>query len=158
MFKKDVVKELGYFNPDLVQICDLEYFLRIATNYGIKYVPRPLTYFRVHKGSASTSNVSERLFSMMNIDPIILVHQFLYESFFLPFRQSLSIFQKMKLRLYFRLHVNEAYINSLDSGPVNTAKFEMAGKKYPEIATFRKGTIVIWSILIFLKIKRIIIK
>jgi glycosyltransferase involved in cell wall biosynthesis len=154
MFKKEAVKELGNFNPDIIQICDLEYFLRIASNYGIKYVPQPITYFRVHKGSASTSNVSERLFSMMNMDPIILVHQFLYETFFARFRESLSVFQKAKLKVYFRIHVNEAYLNSLHSGPVNTRKFETVGEKYPEIAGYRKGNVIIRSMLIVMKLKR----
>jgi hypothetical protein len=154
MFKKEAVKELGNFNPDIIQICDLEYFLRIASNYGIKYVPQPITYFRVHKGSASTSNVSERLFSMMNMDPIILVHQFLYETFFARFRESLSVFQKAKLKVYFRIHVNEAYLNSLHSSPVNTQKFETVGEKYPEIAGYRKGNVIIRSMLIVMKLKR----
>jgi len=62
MFKKDVISELGTFNPDLIQICDLEYFLRIASNYGLKYIPQQLTYFRLHKDSTSASNISKRFF------------------------------------------------------------------------------------------------
>ena len=113
MFKKEVMKELGSFNLDLIQICDLEYFLRIACNYGIKYIPRPLTYFRVHKGSASTSNVSQRMFSLMYMDPIIMARQLLYAVFFVRFRESLYVSQKIKLNLFFKINVHETYLNAL---------------------------------------------
>jgi glycosyltransferase involved in cell wall biosynthesis len=155
MFKKDIVQELGNFNPDLIQICDLEYFLRIACNYGVRYIPKPLTYFRVHKGSASTSNVNERLFAMINIDPIIMVRQLLYESFFKHFRISLSFFQKIKLKLFFKLRVQEAYRNSINSLPANREKFESVGRKYPEIAAFRNGSVETRFLLLLVKLKRV---
>jgi glycosyltransferase involved in cell wall biosynthesis len=154
MFKKEVVEQLGTFNPDIVQICDLEYFLRIACNYGVKYIPQPLTYFRVHKGSASTSNISKRIFSMVKIDPIIMVRQLLYETFFNRFRKSLSLFQKIKLKLFFKIHVHEAYVNSLHSNHENRVKFEIIGEKYPEIAMFRKGSMIIRILLEMVKLKR----
>jgi len=158
MFKKEVMKELGGFNLDLIQICDLEYFLRIACNYGIKYVPKPLTYFRVHTGSASTSNVSQRMFSMMYMDPIIMAHQLLYAGFFIRFRESLSLSQKLKLKLFFKIHVHETYLNALKSVPENKEKFNSVGEKYPEILKFAKGTIVISTLLSMVKLKRIFTK
>jgi glycosyltransferase involved in cell wall biosynthesis len=151
MFKKDIVREIGEFNPDLIQICDLEYFLRIACNYGIKYIPKPLTSFRVHKGSASTSNVNERLFSMMNMDPVIMTYQLIYGKYFKQFRQSLDFYQRMKLKLFFKLHVYEAYINSM---PENIEKFENAGRKYPEIILFKKGSMLTRFLFRIIKLKR----
>lgn len=158
MFKKEVVKALGTFNPDLIQICDFEYFLRIASNYGIKYIPKPLTYFRVHKGSASTSNISERMFSMMYMDPIIMVRQLLYADFFLRFRESLSLFQKVKLELFFKIHVHEAYLNSMHSASENNEKFKSAGNKYPEISKYGKGNTMTRMLFGILKLKRLFAK
>lgn len=154
MFKKEVVKELGTFNPDLIQICDLEYFLRIACNYGIKYIPQPLTYFRVHKGSASTSNFSAREFLMMNSDPIIMVNQLLYAETFKSFRNALTIPQKIKLIFFFKVRVYESYQNSLKSTPENQRKHEVMEKKYPEIANRRHGTLIIWFLLKLVKLRR----
>lgn len=158
MFKKEVMKELGSFNLDLIQICDLEYFLRIACNYGIKYIPRPLTYFRVHKGSASTSNVSQRMFSLMYMDPIIMARQLLYAVFFVRFRESLSVSQKIKLNLFFKIHVHETYLNALKSAPENKEKFNSIGKKYPEIVKFARGTIIIRTLFSMVKLKRVFTK
>lgn len=154
MFKRDVVQEFGSFDPDLIQICDLEYFLRIACNYGVKYIPQPLTSFRVHKGSASASNVNERMFSMLYIDPIIMARQLLYGTFFKQFRQSLSFYQKTKLKLFFKLHVYEARVNSLDSTPGNIEKFQNTGRKYPEIGMVKNGTILIRILFGIIKLKR----
>lgn len=154
MFKKEVVNELGAFNPDLIQICDLEYFLRISCNYGIKYIPQPLTYFRVHKGSASTANYSSRVFSMVNIDPIIMADQLLHGVHFIHFRKTLSIFQKIKLNLFFKVRVYESYNNSLKSTPENMHKFETMEINYPQISKFKEGDILIGILLRIVKFKR----
>ncbi|MBL7918135.1 MAG: glycosyltransferase family 2 protein, partial [Bacteroidia bacterium] len=37
--KKQVINKVGYFDSDLKQICDLEYLLRIASVYGLTYIP-----------------------------------------------------------------------------------------------------------------------
>ncbi len=140
MFKKEMTKELGVFNPDLVQICDLEYFLRIACNYGIKYVPRPLAYFRVHKNSTTQSNLSEKMFSMLYIDPVVMAHELLYGTSFKRFRGNLSMALKVKLRLFFEVRVNESYENSIHSKPENLEKFKVIAKKYPAIEKYSRGT------------------
>jgi len=154
MFKKEVVKEFGNFNPDLIQICDLEYFLRIATKYGVKYIPKPITYFRVHKGSTGASNISGKLFSMKYIDPIIMVNQLLFANFFTHFREALSLFQKIKLKAFFKARVHESCRDSLFSIPENMKKLEDAVQKYPKIATYRKETIVTRTMLQMIKLKR----
>jgi len=155
MFQKEVTRELGVFNPDLIQVCDLEYFLRIACNYGVKYIPQPLTYFRVHKGSASSSNISERYYQVMHLDPIIMLHQFLYATFFAPFRKALPISLKIKLKLVFMLRVRESYEKSLHSTPENQQKFATTGKKYPGIAVTSRQS---FFGLIFLSVVKIMVR
>ena len=157
MFKKEVTAELGYFSKDLIQICDLEYFLRIATNYGVRYIPQPLTYYRSHKGSTSNANRVKRLFSMIYMDPIITVHQLLYAGFFSNFRKALSLMQKVKLKLFFVLRVSESY-KTAAIDPENLKKLEAAVKNYPAISKYRKGVIVTSILLKIVKWRRTFIK
>jgi hypothetical protein len=156
MFRKDVVQEVGHVNPDMIQICDLEYFLRIATIYGIKYIPQPLTYFRAgaHKGSTSSANRSKKLFSLIHIDPIITTHQLLYAPVFKSFREAISAKQKNKLSLYFRIHVYEAQQAILKAGKEERDIFEQVCDKYPEIKNYRNGSFFTKIILFFIKLKR----
>jgi|SRR6185312_12310103 len=154
MFRKDIVEELGFFNPDLTQICDLEYFLRIACNYGLKYVPQPLTYFRLHKDSTSATNVAKRLFLINNIDPIVLVHELLYGKLFQLFRKNLTLFQKIKLKLFFRVRVYESRQVAEHSIVENRNIFNAFAIKYSHIGGYRKGNILIDILLKVTTIKR----
>ncbi|MGP8214413.1 MAG: glycosyltransferase family 2 protein [Bacteroidia bacterium] len=154
MFKKDVTEKSGTFNSDLIQICDFEFFLRIACTYGLKYVPRPLTYFRVHKGSASSSNISERSFSMANIDPIVTVRQLLYAPCYAAFRNSLSSLHKLKLKLFFMVRVYESQRAAKSSGKNNIDKFESICGKYLEINEYRQGNLFVKLAYQLIRFKR----
>jgi glycosyltransferase involved in cell wall biosynthesis len=158
MFKKSVVKEIGFFNSDLIQICDLEYFLRVACTYGLKYIPRELTYFRVHKGSASSSNISERSFSMTYIDPIVMADLLLHSGYYKKFRGFVSTMEKFKLKLFYDFRVNEAYKISQNANTsiVNKEKFEAICKKYPHVDKNKNGSLLTALILPLVKLKRII--
>ena len=74
LIRRSVVSELGRFDPELKQICDFEYWLRIATNGSIGFVPHPLINFRVHAGSTTNRNAST---NASTIDRIILGYRFL---------------------------------------------------------------------------------
>ena len=154
MFKKDVIKNVGLFNADVAQICDLEYFLRIGTKYGVKYIPEPLTYFRVHKTSASWSNKIDKLFAYEHLDNIITVHQLLYDNGYTKFRESLSYRQRTKLKLFFHTRVYEAYETAKKAGDEYMQQFERVGTKYPGIAKYKNGSFFINLILPIIKIRR----
>jgi len=160
MFKKEVIGEFGTFNADLIQICDLEYFLRIATFYGVKYIPQPLTYFRAgaHIDSASGANIAKRQFSLAYIDPIITVHQLLYDGVFKSFRKSLSWPQKVKLKLFFITRVQESYKTVERISAEDKGKLELAAAKYPNIGTYKKGNLLTLIGENIIKIRRIINK
>jgi len=153
MLQRDVIKEIGYFNNDLAQICDLEYFLRIGSVYGIKYIPTELTYFRIHTQSATTLNLNAKLYVLTHIDPIITTHQLLFDKYYSPFRNHLSFIQKIKLKLYFLVHIHESYI----AGQTDNAallKFEAVSEKYPKIKQYKNGSIFIRILLVVIKAKR----
>ena len=158
MFKREIMKELGIFNPDLIQICDLEYFLRIACKYGIKYIPKPLTYFRVHKDSTSASNISKRLFLINNTDPLIVVHELLYGKLFEHFRESLGMMQKIKLKLFFVTRVYESRKTAGHTTVENRGIFDSFANKYPYILRFSKGNSFTNVLLKLAILKRLIRK
>jgi glycosyltransferase involved in cell wall biosynthesis len=138
MFRKDVVDKIGYFNNELSQICDLDFTLRIATNYGLVYVPEKLSHFRVHENSATFRNTSSKSYIINNIDPILMVYQLIYADCFLYFRNNISFFDKVRLKTYFKVRVYEAFIKSKES-TTNKNTFETVAKKYPEISSASKA-------------------
>jgi glycosyltransferase involved in cell wall biosynthesis len=56
MIRKDCFHRLGAFNPNLVQVCDLEMWLRIMFSYDIGFIREKLSAFRFHAASASMAN------------------------------------------------------------------------------------------------------
>jgi glycosyltransferase involved in cell wall biosynthesis len=138
IFKKDIVNEIGYFNDEFSQICDLDFFLRIATDYGLTYVSEKLCHFRVHENSTTSKNTNSKSYIINNIDPIIMAYQLLFTDCFQNFRISISFLDKIRLKTYFKVRVYEAFITSKES---ITSKniFEAAAKKYPEIFSASKA-------------------
>ena len=87
MVHRSVFQEFGNFNEDLVQIPDLEYWLRVGLHTGIAYVDEPLSCFRVHNAAASASNQTLRSFRADRMDQLILLHEYLYSPYFEPLRR-----------------------------------------------------------------------
>jgi hypothetical protein len=108
----------------------------------------------VHKGSTGAANVSGKLFSMKYIDPLIMVNQLLYGTFFNHFRKTLSLFQRIKLKAFFKIRFQESYRDALGSIPENKKRLEDALKKYPKIAESKKETLVIRILLQMIKVRR----
>lgn len=76
LIRHDVFQECGGFNPFLIQLCDLELWLRVGVNYGVAYVPETLTHFRVHACSTTSHNAAKRQFIKDVIDPLMLFRDF----------------------------------------------------------------------------------
>jgi glycosyltransferase involved in cell wall biosynthesis len=152
MLKKDVLIDRGFFNPDIAQICDLEYFVRIASKLGLKYIPKPLSYFRIHKESTTETNLSNKTYTFSYLDPIITVHQYLYDKSYLVFRENLSILENIKLRSFFRVRVHEAYKSATDA--VSLSKFQAIATKYPMIERYKNGSYLIGLLLKLVEARR----
>ena len=131
MFKKEVISKIGLFNNLLSQICDLEYNLRIATNYGIVYVPEVLVFVRIHKNSATSYNLSEKHFLMRHIDPVLLTRELLFNKYFENFRNYLNSKNKFKLIKYFEVRSYEAYLAL--RGSENAQYFNELTSRFTEI-------------------------
>jgi glycosyltransferase involved in cell wall biosynthesis len=102
-FHKSITNKIGYFNQALAQICDLEYWLRISTNYGMLYMPESLARFRVHNQSTSTVN---RKSKRELVDSIIILYEFCYGKYFKIFRNNVSQYQKLKLKLLLKRQIH----------------------------------------------------
>lgn len=107
-FKKNIVNELGYFNRVLKQICDLEFFLRIAGKYGLTYIPKKLCAFRIHEHSTTSSNLESRFFELKYIEPLLFSYFLLFGKEHQDFRRHLNFFQLLKLKIYFRVKTYQA--------------------------------------------------
>lgn len=143
MFKRSLINKVGLFNNNLSQICDLEYCLRIATNYGVTYVPEQLTRFRIHSSSTTSSNLGAKTYILSHIDPIITVRQLLYDEHYSAFRSNITYNNRIKLQRYFAVRVYEAYHTAISKGELSEEmmKFNSIIKIYPEIDTFKNPSL-----------------
>ena len=79
MLRRRVFSTFGLFNPHLIQICDFEFWMRIASHTGLNYVPETLSTFRVHGESTSAANTkSSRKHRVWMLDGIVLLHDFAF--------------------------------------------------------------------------------
>ncbi len=87
MIKKSAFFKYGLFHPRMVQICDLEYWLRIGIYEGIAYVDESLATFRVHEKATSHVNKVAR---KGRLDILILCHEFAFSAAYKPVRDFIK--------------------------------------------------------------------
>jgi len=56
LLRRDVFDQFDLFNPNLIQLCDAEYWNRVGTQVGAGFIAEPLVTFRVHGGSTTMQN------------------------------------------------------------------------------------------------------
>ena len=88
MLHRDVFNRYGMFNPNFIQLCDLEFWARVGCNCGMKYIPETLATFRVHSKMTSSKNRDRQTFKMRNLDSLLLYHEFAYNPNFHFFRDN----------------------------------------------------------------------
>lgn len=101
LIHSNAITHYGIFNPEFIQLCDLEYWARIGCNAGISYVPETLAYFRVHKNSTTSTNETNHTYLKNVIDPLRLSCEFAYSPQFLALRQTANA-KHISLPLIFR--------------------------------------------------------
>ena len=79
--------EHGLFNPDLAQICDLEFWARVGGQHGVAYVPETLATFRAHGGATSAANRRDRSYRASGLDPLRMVSAMLRSPAYATLRQ-----------------------------------------------------------------------
>jgi glycosyltransferase involved in cell wall biosynthesis len=88
LLNRSLFYRFGMFNPHLIQICDLEFWIRVAVNVGLAYVPETLATFRVHQSATSVVNREDRKFRMRTLDNLILLHEFAFHPLYAPLRSA----------------------------------------------------------------------
>jgi glycosyltransferase involved in cell wall biosynthesis len=86
MLRRNVFYRFGTFNPHLIQICDLEFWTRIAVHTGIIYIDEPLATFRLHGQSTSSKNHADRQYRVDVLDPLTFLHDLVLHPLYAPLR------------------------------------------------------------------------
>jgi glycosyltransferase involved in cell wall biosynthesis len=99
-FRKAVVAQIGMFDPELKQICDLEFFLRIAVNHGLTYIPEQLCVFTIHAESTTEKNIHSTSYHQTYLESLIFAAKLLSKPEFKKLRRAVSTFIILKIKLY----------------------------------------------------------
>jgi glycosyltransferase involved in cell wall biosynthesis len=103
-FRRNLALEYGYFDDRLVQLCDYEYWVRIASNTGAFYVADKISSFTVHSGGTSSINRHARVFRAKYLDLLIICDKFLNDTFFLKLKSS---DKRGTIEAALKVHVNK---------------------------------------------------
>lgn len=109
MLNRRVFYKYGMFNPNLISLCDLEYWLRVGTNSGLVYIPEILAQFRRHRKGATFIDEKSRRFRMQ-IDNLVCLHEFIFNPIFKQLRYYAENSQPaVNLNQIFASRVKAAY-------------------------------------------------
>lgn len=109
LLHRSVFSRFGFFNPHLIQICDLEYWIRVASHSGLIYIPEFLAGFRRHSKGTTNYNKNSRKFRM-HIDELVCNHELVFHPLYKPLRfYALQRQSPTKLNQVFALKVKNAY-------------------------------------------------
>ena len=109
LFKKEVISTLGNFDQDLKQICDLEFLLRIASNYGLIYIPEKLCEFRIHENSTTEKNITSNNYHLNYLEVLHFAIKLICKQEFSSFRKFISYKNHLKIKLYIKYKSYVAY-------------------------------------------------
>ncbi|MCX9156867.1 glycosyltransferase [Niveibacterium sp. 24ML] len=87
LIHRDVFQQLGLFDSECIQLCDLEFWSRAASHYGIAFVPQALTTFRVHSSATSAVNRTAHSFRSVGLEGLILIDAYLEKEVYAHLRE-----------------------------------------------------------------------
>lgn len=85
LLHRSVFNRFGLFNPHLISICDLEYWIRVGSHTGLTYVPETLAHFRRHYKGATFKDEKSRRFRLY-LDKPICLYNFVFDPLYAPLR------------------------------------------------------------------------
>ncbi len=130
MIRRDICFQYSFFNPNLIHLCDLEYWTRIGTNERLVYLPEKLVDFRVHNQSASAYNHAHKRFQLEYLDKIILLHDYLYHPIYENFRKASESEARLSDHLKNEVRNSLNPVGGLEIAQMR-AQFQVLTKKYP---------------------------
>lgn len=145
MLRRSVFERFGAFNPNLIQWCDWEFWIRVASNTGIVYVPESLATFRVHGKSTTSANIAKRFFRQ-ELDLCIMTHDFLYHSAYNNLRvalgsnQGISPLTRLFTKTYYYRLIKVKRSEKSLAGPQADIAAEWSSfvKSYPKFSEVQK--------------------
>lgn len=144
LLRREVFNRFGYFNPNLVQLCDLEYWIKIGVNCGLVYVPETLATFRLHSASASTLNSNRRIFRSELLDGLVLLREFAFNPLFEPLRiaaKKRRPYRNFRLEFakrsfWIRAVAKQSALNRDIPDPIPLEEWKKLASVYPEFENF----------------------
>ncbi|MDQ8024016.1 MAG: glycosyltransferase family 2 protein [Moraxellaceae bacterium] len=94
----DAFKHYGDFDAEFIQLCDVEYWARIASHEGVAFVPRPLASFRVHESATSAINRSAKAFRSTGLERLALLDKALNADIYAQLRELWAASGALALR------------------------------------------------------------
>ncbi|MDQ6812945.1 MAG: glycosyltransferase family 2 protein [Bacteroidota bacterium] len=145
LFNKKIFNTIGSYNPDLVQLVDYEFNLRVCFNFNTIFISEDLVTFRVHGEAAS--NVSDVSFKKQAdrylIEPSILYHEYLFNSKYSLLRSQISSFRLLFDAIKFYGSFSLIY-------PLEKSDRRELFRKYPRIYFFSLPSFI-WKIKRYFK-------
>lgn len=137
IFKKKLIEEYGNFNTHLIQICDIEFWIRVASHTGMIFIPEPLVYFRLHDNSTTIRNLRQSL-HLISLDQMVCAHEFLFHPHYKALRDSASKHSPpINLNQWFASRVKATLKKSINEYKTNNNMKLL--KQYNSIADFFPG-------------------
>jgi hypothetical protein len=141
LMRRDMCVDYGFFNPNLVHLCDLEYWTRIGTNEGMAIVRERLNTFRVHAGMASVLNHRHRHFELTYLDRLVLLHDYQFHPLYQHFRRHLGDEERLMTLLKCELDSVACMIEG-SPDPDRGERFRSLLERYPALkAYFEKRSV-----------------
>ncbi|MFY0687764.1 MAG: glycosyltransferase family 2 protein [Cyclobacteriaceae bacterium] len=115
LFSKELIQKYGVFDHHLKQLCDFEYWLRIALNEPIHFLNHELVSFRVHNMSETSRNMQRKGVSPFVLDRVYLARTLLQSDHYKYYREKtpdLSKKQEIKIR---ELLVALSFVSALNT-------------------------------------------
>jgi glycosyltransferase involved in cell wall biosynthesis len=157
IFRRKIVNEIGYFDERLEQICDVEFAVRIASRYGLVFIPEELTSFRIHEHSTTSRNLSKKFYRLSYIEPVKFAYRLLFDEGYAIFRKNLNLFNYLKLKLYFYTRGYEAYSKSFENKK-SGEEFKIASELYPFFSLLKRKSILYQISFWLLSLRRKVFK
>lgn len=68
VIRRDSFTKLGYFNTDIGEVCDLDMWIRLLSNYGLLCLPHSISAYTVHSNALTTG-----MFNLKTIQQLQLI-------------------------------------------------------------------------------------
>ncbi|WP_425392925.1 glycosyltransferase family 2 protein [Ekhidna sp.] len=131
LVKKEVFERYGIYDDTLKQICDFEFWLRIAINERIGFIPERLHIFRLHNESQGAKNSRQKEINPSHLDRIHLADKMHNDETYAKFREIagenytykllhgyVNTYTKRYGKNILSKHIHERFFEYLDPAPL----------------------------------------